>query len=122
MAIIPEFWIKQHDKQPYYHFAIIDARGDALNLIGAEIRFTMKNLATGVKVIDRTTVGIEFDDEAGGDDRANGKGHYEWQAGDTDNTGKFSGEFEITPISGGKFTKPVRDSLIVNIKADVDGV
>ena len=50
-----------------------------------------------------------------------GEVEYDWEGTDTDTSGDYLGEFEIT-IPGGKFTRPMDNSLIIKIRDDIDGV
>ena len=98
--------IKRNDLQPYYYFTAKDQAGAVIDLAGATIRCTMRlwDPDTGIyasgKKIDRQTAGINVTDAAAGE------GEYQWQAGETDTSGIYRIEFEVTPGSGGKFTIP----------------
>ncbi len=94
--------ITQHDLQPFYFFQIKNSSG-GVNLTGATLRITLKNITTGVRKINRAT------------DRHNltsittGVGQVEWQLGDTDTLGMYALEIEVTPSGAGKFTIPTRE-------------
>ncbi len=117
--------IKRNDLQPFVYFHFTDDADADIDLTGATIRVTMKDKLLDTLKIDRQTAGIKFDGTASGsdaDDIAAGKGHYEWQANETNVAGLYYMEFEATPSAGGKFTLPVRKRLVVEILPDLDGV
>jgi hypothetical protein len=74
----------------------------------------MVDIKTNTKVIDRAATGCVVTDGA------NKELEYRWQAGDTDSVGTFKIEFEINPVSGGKFTVPVTGTALVRIEGDLD--
>ncbi len=106
--------ITQHDLQPFYFFQIKNSSG-GVDLTGATLRVTMRNLTTAVRKIDRAT------------DRHNltsittGVGQIEWQLGDTDVLGMYALEIEVTPSGAGKFTVPTRQvRALVEVIASQD--
>lgn len=95
---IKDLKITKNDLQPYYYVQATDAAAVVINITGATIYCTMKQVdATTIK-INRQTTGINITDAV------NGLFEYRWQAGDTDTVGEYYIEFEINPASGGKFT------------------
>ena len=86
-----------HDLQPYYFFQVKDSNG-AVNITGATIRATMKDICTGTLKINRATNRVTVTDAT------NGLAELRWLSGDTNVLGVYAVEFEITPGSGGKFT------------------
>lgn len=117
MAIAGIRKLYRYDLQPYVKVQAKSSNGSPVDLSGATIKASMKNLEDGsIKFQERIT-GIVITDAA------NGRFEYRWQSGDTDTTGKFKMEFEVTPASGGKFTLPkAGDSLIIEIKEDIEGL
>ena len=107
------------DLQPYYYAKVVDNNG-GIDLSGASIVCSMKNLTDGTLKINRQSAGIVIDP----DQVANiGQFKYEWQAGDTDTPDNYCIEFEITPAAGGKFTIPASNSespALVNINESLD--
>lgn len=53
-------------------------------------------------------------------DAAAGSVKYQWQADDTDETGRFQGEFEITFADGGVQTVPTAGYIAVVITPELD--
>lgn len=96
---IPPFYIKQHDRQPYYYAQVVDADGDPVDLAGASFKTTMKQ-RDGTLKIDQSLLNVNVTSEVNGDFE------YQWSGSDTNTVGKNYIEFEVTPGSGGKFTVP----------------
>ncbi len=109
-----ELILKRNDLQPYVYVRAIEATGTALDLTGATIRATMRRINDGTLKINRQTAGVTITAAA------TGLFQYQWQSGDTDTTGAYTFEFEITPPTTGKFTLPAQQNLIINIIADDD--
>lgn len=99
--MIETLFLTQFDLQPEYKVTVTDSTGGAIDLTGAEIRTTMRLSRSTTIKIDRSTV-INLSSASGG------KFEYQWQSSDSDTTGIYDIEFEITPASGGKFTVPNR--------------
>lgn len=91
--------ITQYDLQPYYYAQAKDSDG-VINLTGASIVCNLKNSLDNTIKINRQSAGINITDAV------NGEFEYRWVSGDTDITGDYLIEFEVTPSSGGKFTLP----------------
>ncbi len=104
--------ITVHDLQPYYYFHFRDSNGN-IDLTGATLRTTLKNIETGTRVINRATDRTTVTSATGG------LGEVRWSAGDTDVIGIYALEIEVTPSSGGKFTFPPRGerALVEIVKA-----
>jgi hypothetical protein len=102
---IKRFDIKINDLQPFYFVKVVDANKNAVDLSGAIIVCTMKDTSDGTLKINRQSSGITISDQ----DLTPGEFNYQWQAGDTDTAGKYLIEFEITPVSAGKYTIPSND-------------
>ncbi len=110
--MLPIFNIKRHDLQPYFRFSIPDAS----DLTGASIVCTMVDTTTGTKKINRSAAGCEITNAA------EKEAQYIWQTNDTDTSGTYRLEFEITPQVGGKFTVPTDNVQYIVISDDEDGV
>lgn len=111
---IGPFYLKKNDLQPYYPAQVKDSYDAAVDITGATIYCTMKSLSTGTVKINRQATGINISDAT------NGKFEYRWQSGDTNTAGRYAIEFEINPVSGGKFTVPAGDIAPVQIKESLD--
>lgn len=113
---ISTLYIKRNDLQPYYYARVADSTGTAIDLSGATVRFTMKDVDSGVLKISPTTTGVTVTVAA------SGLVQYQWAAGNTGSIGIYAIEFEITPALGGKFTVPARGPALVVIVPDEDNV
>ena len=113
MGRLPTVYVKRNDRQPYLPGKLVDSDGVAIALTSAAIVFTMKS-AEGVIKVNRQAATIT--------DTPNALFEYRWGATDTTTSGRFYGEFEITPQSGGKFTVPAdpSDLLEIIISDDLD--
>ncbi len=111
---IKDLIIKKNDLQPYYYAQVKNSDDTVINLTGATIVCTMKDIQTGTLKVNRSSIGINITDAV------NGKFEYQWQTGNTDTAGKYYIEFEINPASGGKFTVPTDNSAVILIKESLD--
>ena len=111
-----KFHIKRYDRQPAYRVQVINSSGTPEDISSASINFAMENKTTGVKVNSGTTAGCSLSNPS------SGIFDYIWQASDTVEAGVFKIEFEITPISGGKFTVPAKDEdeAVIIIGRDIN--
>src|SRR3990172_1642643 len=100
-------YMKRNDLQPYYYARAIESTGAAIDLTGATITFMMKNSDTGVIKINPTTTGVTVTAAS------SGLLHYQWASGNTNTTGTYAIEFEVTPAAGGKFTLPIEKPALV---------
>jgi hypothetical protein len=105
------FYIKQNDTAPTIEAALTDSNGRAKSMAtAANVRFHMKSekgdilIEDGVCFVVNTTKGIVA---------------YEWQAGDTSNTGIHSAEFEIEYSNGQVETFPNTGYIKVIIKDEL---
>lgn len=80
------FKIKQNDTSPKIRATLKDSSNNAVNLIGASVRFHMKH-ENGREAVD--SLATKINDE-------NGIVEYAWQAGDTQIEGLHFAEFEVT--------------------------
>lgn len=101
---IPILYLTKNDLQPYYYVTVQDSNGNNIDLTGATIVCTMKNIDTGLLTINRASSGIYVSNQT------TNPGEFElrWSSEDTDEPGTYYIEFEITPQIGGKFTLPNR--------------
>ena len=105
------FYIKQNDTAPSLEAALSDSNGRAKSMANAAaIRFHMKDennnplVTAGLGTIVNPTKGIVA---------------YEWQSGDTSNTGIHSAEFEIEYNNGQIETFPNTGYIKVIIKDEL---
>lgn len=83
---MPDFWIKQNDTAPVLDAILKDSDDVVVDVTGASIRFIMSAIDGTIKVNDTGTV----------IDGAAGHVRYEWVAADTDTTGTYIAEWEVT--------------------------
>jgi len=94
---VADFVIKQNDTSPDFQRTLLDSDGVAVPLTGATVRFHMYDqMRTTAKIDGAATI----------TDAANGVVVYSWAAGDTDTTGWYWGEFEVTFSDGSIETFP----------------
>lgn len=85
------FYIKQNDTAPSVRAILKDGSGTVINLTSASVRFHMKDLAGTVKVDAAATIV---------DPASSGIVQYNWAGSDTDTTGTYYAEFEVTYSDG----------------------
>lgn len=106
----PTFYIKQNDTSPAIRSNLLDSAGAAINVTGATVRFSMKDQYGQIVVDNQLATIIEY---------ANGVVEYDWQAGDTANSGNHYAEFEITFDNGRVQTVPNDSDILVKIAPEV---
>lgn len=95
------FLLKRGDTSPSLRFALSPA---SVNLVGSSVVFNMAK-ADGTVKVSRAPAVIET---ATGTPTV----RYDWQAGDTSDTGDFVGEFEVLYGTGQRETFPNGDEFI----------
>jgi hypothetical protein len=104
------FYIKQNDTQPAFQAILEDGAGDPINLDGATVRFHMRAIgATSTKVDAAASVISAL----------SGIVRYSWSAADTDTTGSFQAEFEVTYSDSTIETFPNDGYIRVEIVDDI---
>lgn len=103
--------IKKGDTWPPAEATLLDAEGTPIDLTGASVKFSMRPFRGALK-IDKATCEI-VSAEAG-------TVKYQWQASDTDTTGTFRAEFEVTFQGGGVITVPNKGDVEVEISDSVN--
>jgi len=107
------FKIKRNDTKPYLAVTFKDSVGSAIDLTNASgISFNMtsdNNVYTSVLSGNCVVTGS-----------TSGQTEYRWAAGDTNRSGTYLGEFEITYDDGTVETFPADHSLKVKIYEDYD--
>ena len=107
------FFIKRNDTADDLQATLKDAANSAVALTGATVKFTMKKPGAAAAKVSKAAAALV--------DAANGVVKYAWQAGDTDEAGEFSAEFEVTYAGGAVQTFPnsKETRLIVRIREDL---
>ena len=104
-----DFYIKTGDTGPALRRTLLDTSGDAEDLTGATVAFHMES-TDGVVVVDGSATLV---------DAANGVVQYEWQSGDTDESGTFFGEFEVTFSDGIVQSYPNDGDIRIGVVDDI---
>ena len=104
------FYIKQNDTSPSIQGTVKDPDGVAVVVSGATVRFHMWGKYNKTAKVDAAGSIV---------DGPNGVVKYDWSAADTDTTGTYSGEFEITFIDGSVQTYPNNGYITIKIKDDI---
>lgn len=108
-----EFNIKRHDTRPYLAVQIKSDNGSAVDLtMGSHIYF---NLATNDNTFTPVLSGACYVTGS-----TTGECEYRWAASDTNRSGIYLGEFEVTYQDGTVMTAPSKHSLVVNINEGYD--
>ncbi len=100
--------IKRNDLEPALRATLKDADGP-VNLTGLTVRFLMRDTDGVLKASGVCTLV----------DAANGVVSYAWQSGDTDTTGDFTAEFEVTVSVGRTRTFPNGGYVHITIVEDL---
>lgn len=108
-----DFFIKRRDQLPEIVAILKDATNAVINLSGCTVRFIMVSKLDGSTAVDAPATVV---------DAVNGKVKYAWIVGDTDESGSFNAEWEVTFGSGLAETFPNSSNLQVKITDDLGGV
>lgn len=103
-----DFTIKQNDTSPTISVVLNGANGSPIDLSGATVVFKMGKSSGTLKVNETITVASP----------SSGRVTYDWSEGDTDTSGTYFAEFEVTYYNGKKETFPNTRPFTVAIKAD----
>lgn len=101
-----DFVIKQGDRLPELQVTLTDSTGAAVDLAGATVRFHMRALNGKTTKVDAAATLVT---------PAEGVVSYAWMAGDTDTTGSYNAEFEVTFGDGRNQTFPNPGYIVVRI-------
>lgn len=104
------FYIKQNDTSPAMLATLQDADGDAINLIGASVRFHMRAIGSNQAVVDAAATVVT---------PISGTVRYDWSAADTINIGSYQAEFEVTYADASIETFPNDGYIRVEIIDDI---
>lgn len=91
------FTIKQNDTSPAILATLQDADGNAINLVGASVKFNMRNVHGSSALVSAS---------ADVTDAESGAVKYAWSVGDTSESGNMYAEFEVTYSDGAIETFP----------------
>lgn len=105
-----DFKITQNDLYPAISGVCKDDDGNLVDLTGASVKFHMKEPGSDVVKVNAngSVIGSETD----------GRVAYQWEVGDTDTSGNFQGEFEVTHSDGKPETFP-SDPLEIYIRPEI---
>ena len=109
--------IKQNDRKPYARTTLYaDKENNIVANVSAglvtDIVFNMQPQAGGSLKVAQGSVDYV-------DDGVDGQVEYRWVVGDTDTTGMFKAEFEVTWADGRKQTFPPDSNLTVEVIAEL---
>lgn len=93
-----DFYLKRGDTRPKLRKNLVDATGANPNITGATVVFIMKAQGATSPKINRAAVAII--------DGPTALVEYTWITGDSDTSGEYEGEFEVTDSLGGIETFP----------------
>ena len=103
------FTIKQNDTSPALQATLKDYNGNAINLLGATVKFHMKSFEGAIKVNQTMTI----------TSTSGGVVTYFWQEGDTDTAGTYYAEFEVTYADLSVETFPNSGSIAITITPEL---
>jgi len=104
------FQIKENDTTPSLRAALLNGSGNAVDLIGATVRFHMRTLGSSSVTIDESASVVS---------QAEGIVQYNWVSGDTADVGSYQAEFEVTYPDGNVETFPNSGYIRVEITDDI---
>jgi len=104
------FYIKQNDTGPAMLATLQDASGNAINLVGASVRFHMRSVMGGNPVVDAAATVVNA---------AAGTVRYSWIAADTNTVGSYQAEFQVTYADASVETFPNDSYIAVEIIDDI---
>ena len=107
----PTFYIKQNDTRPELDVFLRDDKDRTINVTGAPVKFNMRNASDNVvkdSLGSVTTVSSTA-----------GRVKYSFSSADTDTSGNFDGEFQVTFVGGQVETFPNDGYIKVIITDDV---
>lgn len=104
-----DFYIVEGDTKPDLVKQLLDADGEAIDVTGATVRFSMSR--NGTVVVDNASCTVDVAGE--------GRVRYEWETADTASPGACVGEFEVTYAGGGIQTVPNPRKLDIEITEQI---
>lgn len=101
------FTIKRGDTSPSLVYSL---RPTTVSLAAATVRFKMRERGGGATLIDSPAVIVSNSPPVV---------RFDWAAGQTDKTGQFEAEFEVTNVDETVETFPNRDYIQIRIGEDI---
>ena len=105
------FNITQNDTSPTLSVVIADSDGTAIDLTGASVQFKMR-------AVNSSTLKVNA--SASITHASNGAVSYTFSSSNTDTSGLFQGEFQVTFSGGAIETFPNAEYISINILDDLD--
>ena len=115
-----EFWINKNSESPILIMEVVnDGRTDSYekfndDLVNSTIRFSMKRESDGLQKIVMNNAYITEKLLNNPDSPKEYYIYYKWTKRDTNENGRFIGEFSIT-TKNGDLICPIRENLFINI-------
>lgn len=107
----PTFYIKQNDTRPQLEVNLRDDRDRPINITGATVVFSMRNVSDdSVKIDEASTTTVSS---------TGGRVRYSFTAANTNTAGNFDGEFQVTFLDSTIETFPNDGYIRVIIVDDV---
>jgi hypothetical protein len=107
----PTFYIKQNDTRPELGVFLRDDKDRSINITGATVKFNMRNASDNTVTVDNGSVTTVSSTA--------GQVKYSFSTSDTDTSGNFDGEFQVTFVGGQVETFPNDGYIKVIITDDV---
>lgn len=101
-----DFHIKQNDTSPALEAQLTDDDGSGIDLAAADVQFHLVSRDRSETAVDDTATIVDSTD---------GVVKYEWSASDTDSSGRFLAEFEVTYDDGTIESFPNSRNITVEI-------
>jgi hypothetical protein len=113
VAVEADLTLTVGDRNESLTYTVVDSGGDAVNLSGWTVTFSMWDADTGTVVVDAVSATVVT--------AASGVVRYDWVAADVDTAGRYHGRFTGTDGSGKTLTSPVASFLVIDIFARATG-
>ena len=107
----PTFYIKQNDTRPELDVFLRDDKDRTINVTGATVKFNMRNASDNTVKVNLGSVTTVSSTA--------GRVKYSFSSADTDTSGNFDGEFQVTFVGGQVETFPNDGYITVIITDDV---
>ena len=107
----PTFYIKQNDTRPELDVFLRDDKDRTINVTGATVKFNMRNASDNTVKVNLGSVTTVSSTA--------GRVKYSFSSAETDTSGNFDGEFQVTFVGGQVETFPNDGYIKVIITDDV---